>query len=145
MPSNVGIFVFNEIEVLDLAGPFEVFAVASRVQLKRDPGSSPPFEVFTVGQTVDPIQARGGLTITPRFSFASHPRIDVIIIPGGVVSAELRDEGVIHWIDQAAGHAKLIASVCTGSFLLAKTGRLDGKRATTHWEDISDLRTTFPK
>lgn len=143
---NVGIFIFNDIEVLDLGGPFEVFSVATRVKVRLDPGSPPPFNVFTIGSTTTaPIRTRGGLIVTPNHSFADHPLIDLLVIPGGIVSAELKKENVIHWITTTAAKAKLTASVCTGSFLLAKTGLLNGKRATTHWEDIDDMQSMFPQ
>ena len=141
---NVGIFIYDDIEVLDLGGPFEVFSVASRVKPRLEPASPPPFNVFTVGETTAPVHARGKFIVTPRFSFADHPPIDLLLIPGGIVSAELKKEQVIHWITTTSANAKLTASVCTGSFLLAKAGLLDGKHATTHWSDIDDMKTMFP-
>ena len=144
MTCNVGIFVFNEVEVLDFAGPYEVFTTASRVHKRGQPGASDPFTVFTVGRTRDPVRARAGLSVFPDFGFDKHPDIDLLLIPGGVVTAELEKPEVIGWIAQTARRARLSASICTGAFLLARTGLLDGKSATTHWEDIADLRAMFP-
>jgi transcriptional regulator GlxA family with amidase domain len=141
---TVGIYLFDDVEVLDFAGPFEVFSTASRVKSRLQPGAARAFEVFTVADGMRPVAARGGLLVQPRFDFSSHPAIDVLIIPGGVVTSELQREAVVDWIARVAGTATLTASVCTGAFLLGRAGLLHGKRVTTHWEDIADLRAMFP-
>lgn len=141
MTMQVGIFIFDNVEVLDFAGPYEVFTCASRV----NQGETPLFNVFTVGETLKPIHARAGLKIDPDFSLENNPEIDCLIIPGGVVSAELNKKNVIEWIAKQSLNTKITASVCTGAFLLAEAGVLEGKSATTHWEDIADLRATFPE
>lgn len=141
MPVNVAIYLFDNVEVLGFAGPYEVFTCASRVHH----GDSPLFTVFTVGESLKPVHARAGLKIDPDFSSDNHPAIDCLIIPGGVVTAELEKANVIEWIQQQALKTTLTASVCTGAFLLAKAGLLTGKSATTHWEDIDDLRAMFPQ
>jgi transcriptional regulator GlxA family with amidase domain len=144
MTRNVGIYIFDEIEVLDLGGPFEVFSTASRMKARLSPGATKPFEVITIAETLRPIRARGGLMLQPAFDITNHPTIDVLIVPGGVVTAELQRRSIIEWIARTAGKASLTASVCTGAFLLAKAGLLHGKTITTHWEDIADFRTMFP-
>jgi transcriptional regulator GlxA family with amidase domain len=141
---HVGVYVFDDVEVLDFAGPFEVFSTASRVFHRLNPDSVPPFDVFTVGVSRIQIRTRGGLLVEPHFSFAEHPMIDVLLIPGGVVTAELDAPSVISWIATQARSAQLTASVCTGAFLIGKAGLLGGKRATTHWEDVADLRRLLP-
>lgn len=146
MSYSVGIFVFDNVEVLDFAGPYEVFTTAARVYGKQNLLSSvTPFEVFTIGKTKDSVCARAGLKIDPDFDFKTHPKIDVLLIPGGVVTEALKDASIINWIVTTTKEAQLTASICTGAFLLAKAGLLEGKSATTHWEDIEDLRTMFPK
>lgn len=145
MTYSVGIFVFDNVEVLDFAGPYEVFTTASRVYGKQNLLSSvTPFEVFTIGKTKESVRARAGLKINPDFDFKTHPKIDVLIIPGGVVNEALKDASVINWIATTSKQTQLTASICTGAFLLAKAGLLEGKSATTHWEDIEDLRVMFP-
>ena len=145
MTIQVGIYVYDDVEVLDFAGPYEVFTTAARVHARAHAGEPPLFAVFTIGERRSSVRARAGLRVDPDFSVSDHPPIDCLIIPGGVVTAELGKPDVMQWIDAQAGLARIAASVCTGAFLLAKTGRLDGRCATTHWEDIEDLRTMFPK
>lgn len=144
MTRSVGIYLFDDVEVLDFAGPFEVFCTASRVKSRLRPDSAPPFEVFTVADSLRPVTARGGLRVHPHFGLGNHPAIDVLIVPGGVVTSELQREAVVDWIARVAGATTVTASVCTGAFLLGRAGLLHGKRATTHWEDIADLRAMFP-
>lgn len=141
---NVGIYVFDDVEVLDFAGPFEVFSTASRVFRRTEPGAEPPFAVFTVGASRSPVSARGGLVVEPRYSFADHPTLDVLLVPGGAVSAQLDRPRVIAWVAARSATAELTASVCTGAFLLARAGLLKGKSATTHWEDVANLRAMAP-
>lgn len=145
MTRTIGIFVFDGVEVLDFAGPYEVFTCASRVHSLHAPGAPAPFQVRTTGHSADMVRARAGLSIFPETDFATTPCADVIIIPGGVVDAELAKPAVIDWIAQAARGAELTASVCTGSYLLAQAGLLDGLDATTHWDDIEGMRARFPQ
>ncbi len=144
MTCNVGLFVFDDVEVLDFAGPYEVFTTASRVFKRKNPSSPEPFAVFTIGKTSASVRARAGLSVYPDYTFENHPDIDLLLIPGGVVTAELEAPKVIQWIAKTAERSSLTASICTGAFLLAKAGLLDGKSATTHWEDIDDLQLMFP-
>ena len=144
MTQQVGIFVFDQVEVLDFAGPYEVFTTAARLYARADPHAAPLFQVFTLGQTRAPLRARAGLSIHPEYDFTQHPAIDVLIVPGGVVSAELAKPAVIEWIKEVYTHSTLTASVCTGAFLLAQAGLLHQHRATTHWEDIDDFSALFP-
>jgi transcriptional regulator GlxA family with amidase domain len=141
---NIGIYLFDNIEVLDFAGPFEVFTTASRVAEKLDPGNEVPFRVFTIGEQRVPVRSRAGLTMTPGFGFDAHPAIDLLVIPGGVIDTELNKPAVIDWIGQNAQNAQLTASICTGAFLIGEAGLLRNRRATTHWEDLEELRTFLP-
>jgi transcriptional regulator GlxA family with amidase domain len=144
MTQSIAILVFDNVEVLDFAGPYEVFTAATRVFARFNPTQPPLFNVFAVAADQSTRIARAGLKVIPDFDFATHPKIDVLIVPGGVVTAELEKSDVIGWIAQQATQTTITASVCTGAFLLAKAGLLDGKSATTHWEDVADLRAMFP-
>ena len=134
--TRVGILIFDEVEVLDFAGPYEVF---SRTRLvpgveSRRSNASAPFEVFTVAASLAPVTATGGLRVLPDVAFASAPPIDILVVPGGFgTRALLRDEATLAWIRQTAAAARQVTSVCTGALLLARTGLLAGRRATTHW------------
>jgi transcriptional regulator GlxA family with amidase domain len=140
--TGVGIFLFDDVEVLDFAGPFEVFSTASRLHAKT--GDHDLFAVFTISDEARTVRARGGLAVNTQHSFRDHPPIDVLIVPGGNVDAELRRDDVIRWIADTGASTRVTASVCTGALLLAAAGLLDGKRATTHWEDSEQLRRDFP-
>lgn len=144
MTRNVGIYIFDNIEVLDLGGPFEVFSTASHMKSRLQPGAEKPFEVFTIADAIRPVRARGGLMLQPNFDIANHTAVDIFIVPGGVVTAELKRDSIIKWIARTATKSLLTASVCTGAFLLGKAGLLDGKTVTTHWEDIDEFRAMFP-
>jgi transcriptional regulator GlxA family with amidase domain len=137
---EVAILLFPEVEVLDFAGPFEVFAVASRVAGDR---AHPAFRVRTVAATKT-VAARHGLAVTPHAGLSDRLPVDVLIVPGGIVDQPLADRETLDWVAAAARRAALTASVCTGAFILAKLGLLDGRAATTHWEDVPDLRRDYP-
>ena len=133
---NVGLFVFDDVEVLDFAAPYEVF---SRARLQpgiesRRSDASAPFNVFTVAESSEPILATGKLKVIPQYAFSECPTVDVLVVPGGWgIRALLHQESVLRWIHATAVRAKKVTSVCTGSLLLAKIGLLAGKAATTHW------------
>jgi transcriptional regulator GlxA family with amidase domain len=138
---RVGILLFNEVEVLDFAGPYEVFSLATV------PGQGDkPFAVTTVSEQGTWIRARNGLQVMPEYSFADAPAFDIVIIPGGygAEEIEIHNAAVIAWIKAQQMKVQLLASVCTGALLLAKAGVLAGRRATTHWLDIDRLAAEFP-
>jgi transcriptional regulator GlxA family with amidase domain len=140
--SNVGILIFDDVEVLDFAGPFEVFSRARLVPgaESRRTEDSAPFVVFTVARSTAPVTASGGLSVAPRYSFANVPRIDLLVVPGGFgTRALLKDDKALDWIRRTAVNVRQLTSVCTGSLLLAQAGLLRGRRATTHWSALDLL------
>jgi transcriptional regulator GlxA family with amidase domain len=142
LSTNIGIFLFEDIEALDFAGPYEVFTTANRVAQKS--GLTQPFTVFSVAASAQVVRVRAGMTVVPDVTFSDTPVIDVLIVPGGVVTAEMQKPVAIDWIKQTSSSARLTASVCTGVFLLAKAGVVTNQKVTTHWEDIDDLRRQYP-
>jgi len=146
---NVGILIFDGVEVLDFAGPFEVFSrtrIVPGVESRRSDASA-PFRVFTLTRNGETVTATGDLQLMPRYSFQTAPAIDLLVVPGGYgTRALLRDRETLDWIRTTAARAKKVTSVCTGALLLAQAGLLDGRRATTHWgaldllQEISDAR-----
>ncbi len=139
---NVAILVFDDVEVLDFAGPFEVF---SRTRLipgidSRRTEESAPFRVFTVAPQPGPVVATGGLKLLPAHAFEDCPPVDLLVVPGGFGTRPLlEDLAVLDWIRRTAKRARRTASVCSGSLLLARAGLLDGKRATSHWGSLDRL------
>jgi transcriptional regulator GlxA family with amidase domain len=141
---RVAILAFDDVEALDLAGPYEVFTTASRMALRATPEALPPFEVTCVGRSMAPVRMRAGLSVLPGHSFDDVPPVDVLVVPGGMVDAAMGCTATLEWIAQASRETRITASVCTGAFLLAASGVLRDERVTTHWEDIPDLRARFP-
>lgn len=137
---NAAILVFDEVEVLDFSGPFEVFSVAGRQE-----GQS-PFNVYTVAEKSRSILARNQLSVNPRYTIADCPVPDILVVPGGWgTRREMNNAGLIDWIKTTAPKAELVLSVCTGALLLARAGLLDGLKATTHHGALDLLREIAPK
>jgi len=145
MTKRIGIYVFDQVEALDFAGPYEVFTTAARMFAREYPAEPALFEVVTLGATGSPVHARAGLKIEPDCTLAAHPPLDCVVLPGGVVDAEMTRAELSAWIRAQLARGTLTASVCTGAFLLAGVGALDGREATTHWEDMPELRERFPR
>ncbi|MEM9363056.1 MAG: DJ-1/PfpI family protein [Bacteroidota bacterium] len=124
---TVGILIFEDVEVLDFAGPFEVFSVSSQLFDHRF------FDVKIIAKTKDPVIAVNGLSVNPHYSFNNAPELDILIIPGGYgARAVVRDKETLKWIEKVIPKTELTMSVCTGAILLAKLGLLDNKTYCTH-------------
>ena len=142
---RVGILLFDEVEVLDACGTYEVFSVASRVSRRDRPAEPVPVEVVTL--TPDPrtaVRARGGLRLVADSALTDAQELNVVLVPGGVTTLVERDSTVLAWLRQVSEPAQLTASVCTGAFVLAEAGLLGDGPVTTHWEDVAELRQRFP-
>ncbi|RPJ76617.1 MAG: DJ-1/PfpI family protein [Desulfobacteraceae bacterium] len=141
---RVGIVVFDEVEVLDFCGPFEVFA-AVRLDEEQRRETASPFEVVLVAEKIRPIVAHGGLEVIPTHSFESCPRLDILVVPGGWgTRRELKNPVMLEWLKVRAAEAELVTSVCTGAMLLGFAGLLEGLSATTHWKSLDWMRDAFP-
>jgi transcriptional regulator GlxA family with amidase domain len=140
MRKNAAILVFDDVEVLDFSGPFEVFAVTDELR------SHSEFSVFTVAPMPGTVRARNGLKVVPDHSLESCPQPDILVIPGGFgARALLRNPVVLEWIQTRARKAEITMSVCTGALLLAKIGILDGLPVTTHHLSLGTLREIAPR
>jgi transcriptional regulator GlxA family with amidase domain len=136
---TLAVVIFDEVEVLDFCGPFEVFSVASHF---TDP---PGFHVVTVSEKPGPVITRGGLRVEPHHRLDDCPRPDLLLVPGGQgTRKEMYSAAMTEWIRQASAGAELVLSVCTGALLLARAGLLDGLEATTHHKAIDLLRQVAP-
>ena len=133
---NIGVALFEGAEELDWAGPWEVLA-AWALQWPDD-----GVHVFTLAREDRPVTCAKGLRVLPDETWETAPPLDVLVYPGGRgTRRELQDEAVLDWIRDLAAGDTVVASVCTGSLVLAAAGLLDGKPATTHWGSLELLPT----
>ena len=138
-PRHVQVLVFDDVEVLDFAGPFEVFGVTG---LRSGPA---PFRVETVGLTTTPVRARNGLVVQPSVSIDDAGRCDVLVLPGGFgTRREMHNDVLLAWVRRQVESAESVLSVCTGALLLARAGLLDGLDATTHHLAFDELAQAGP-
>jgi transcriptional regulator GlxA family with amidase domain len=141
---HVGIVLFNDIEVLDFCGPFEVFS-ATRLNEDKRRAEPSPFEVSLISETLAPVTATGGMKVIPHYSFEDCPHLDILVVPGGWgTRRELKNPVMLEWLRKRAAEVELLTSVCTGSMLLGFSGLLAGLHATTHWRSLDWMRDSFP-
>jgi transcriptional regulator GlxA family with amidase domain len=145
LPLTVGILVFDQVEVLDVAGPFEVFTV-TRLNKELRKEESSPFRVLLVSENMDQVSAVGGLRFTPDVTQDNCPKLDLLIVPGGWgTRTQVKNANLLKWIANKSRRTRLTGSVCTGSSLLGEAGLLDRREATTHWRTFDFLRQAAPK
>jgi len=123
---RLGIYVFEDVEVMDFAAPYGVFSVARRFD--------PALDVFLVAEVLRPVQAQAGLTVVPNYSFAERPAMDAFLIPGGAGTRPETYNARLHDYVRSLPEETLLTSVCTGSWVYAQMGLLDGLPATSRKE-----------
>jgi transcriptional regulator GlxA family with amidase domain len=141
---TVGYLLFEGVDVLDVSGPYEVFGQA-RLEARNDDDSA-LFTNCTIAENRKPIRCENGLTTTAEYTFDNHPTVDIWVVPGGPgVAKQRRNRMLLDRIVEQSKRSEITAGVCTGAFLLAEAGLLDGRSATTYWQDVGSLRQQFPK
>lgn len=140
----VGILIFEDVEVLDFCGPFEVFSV-TRLNEERRREEPSPFHPFLIAGTKAPVLATGGMRVLPDYDLDSCPALDILVVPGGWgTRKEMHNQRLLDWIAARSRQVETLTSVCTGALLLGQAGLLQGKRATTHWRVLDWMQELFP-
>jgi transcriptional regulator GlxA family with amidase domain len=143
---TVGILLFDEVEVLDFCGPFEVFSAARPLEAEKQGDEHRLFRVLTIAEQERLITCRGGLLVQPHATIEQHPPLDILVVPGGQgTRRERHNQRLLDWIGEQDQHTQLTTSVCTGAFLLAERGLLNQRRATTHWGSVEWMRSIYPE
>ena len=136
--TRVGLVVFDAFDLLDVGGPYEVLLTASRVAQRG--GDPPPFEVSLLGLSRDPVTAYGGMVVVPNLPLEDAEDLDVLVVPGAIdVDGALAAPALLDAVRTAAEQVPVMASVCTGAFVLGRVGLLADRPWTTHWEDVDAL------
>jgi len=141
--TTYGIVVFGGAEELDFVGPWEVFTASAMVHAGPDAAASPPDRVLLLAETLEPVRCAKGLRVLPDLTFATHPPLDVVLVPGGIgTRTEVANPAMIGWLRGVAPGCRWVTSVCTGSLLLHEAGPARGRRVATHWgfEDALEAR-----
>ncbi|MBT0664993.1 DJ-1/PfpI family protein [Geobacter pelophilus] len=142
---SVGIVMFDDIEVLDFCGPFEVFSVARLNEENRREEPS-PFQVKLIAEHGGQVCTSGGMRVNVDYGFENCPPFDILCVPGGWgTRREVSNPAMLAWLGARGKEVELVTSVCTGAMLLGFAGLLDGHRATTHWRSLDWMAQSFPQ
>lgn len=140
---NIGILVYPEIQALDLAAALDCFGQVNQTLIAS--GRQPYYRLLTVGQTNSAVKAENGLQLSAEFTLQDCPAIDYLVLPGGAGARLLSaDPTFMAWLQQRAASAQKLLSICTGAYLLAHSGLLDGRPLATHWRFAKDLQQRYP-
>ncbi len=143
IPRRVEVLAFADVQLLDVTGPFAVLAAAN--DFAETNGQSLPYALSVVASTAGPLASSSGLAICAIALPPPDEPLDTLIVAGGPgIRVAHRDPALIEWVRRRAAVARRTTSVCTGAFLLAAAGLLDGRRATTHWSRCAELAAQFP-
>jgi transcriptional regulator GlxA family with amidase domain len=142
----VACLIYPDIQVLDAAGPLEVFSTANRMRAAERPEAPPPYRLELVARRAGPVRTSAGYALEAQRSLRSaRGPYDTVLVAGGDGSRQARrDAALLRWLRRQAGPARRVAGICTGGFLLAEAGLLDGRRATTHWSAVDALAGSYP-
>jgi transcriptional regulator GlxA family with amidase domain len=146
-PHHVALLAFADAQLLDICGPLEVFSRAARLRSAEGRGGPPPYTVEVLARSAGPLMTSSTIELLAKRPFgAVRGGVDTLLISGGRgTRAAMADAQLIAFVRRLAPKVRRLASVCTGSFVLAETGLLDGKRATTHWAYCNELAARFPR
>ncbi|MEJ2766112.1 DJ-1/PfpI family protein [Photobacterium sp. MCCC 1A19761] len=141
---KVGILIFDDVEVLDYCGPFEVFSTTRLSEDNRRESES-PFDVVLIAEQHAPVVTTGGMRVLPDHDFHDCPALDVLVVPGGWgTRPQMENPQLLTWLRERVPTLELLTSVCTGALVLGKAGLLEGKQVTTHWRSLDWMQELFP-
>lgn len=147
-PRMICMLVYPQAQSLDISGPLEVFALASRQAQDDAPGRGPLYSVRVLAATAAPVELASGMRLLPDATYADMPpETDTLLVCGGMGDAVDRvrgDTALVSWLHAASSRVRRVASICSGALLLAEAGLLDDREATTHWSDVAELRDRYP-
>jgi len=137
---EIGLIAYQDMQSLDLIGPLDVFGTVN-----RSTAGKPPYQLHIIGLDADPVRAENNLVVTPTCTLNDVPPLDTLLIPGGIGSRRFdTDARLLAWLRHRATTTRRVVSVCTGIYILAATGLLDGRRVTTHWRYATDVARRYP-